>query len=108
MSQTPIADMRSEELEERLKDLEGYLRGIAQGEGPQERRVLYESRGKAQSNLDFNCPMGEFSEYSPGYISKVLFAEAVIKLYIDFHGCEYQEAEDALFKIDLTKVSYMC
>ena len=39
MSQAPVAAMRDEELEQKVKDLEGYLRGIAKGEGPQERLI---------------------------------------------------------------------
>ncbi|CAB3981755.1 Hypothetical predicted protein [Paramuricea clavata] len=40
MSQAPVAAMRDEELEQKVKDLEGYLCGIAKG-GPQECLIEY-------------------------------------------------------------------
>jgi hypothetical protein len=51
---------------------------------------------------------GASGDHSTVYISKVLFPEVLIKLYMDVNGFEYTKAEKELFVIDLAKVSYMC
>jgi hypothetical protein len=51
---------------------------------------------------------GATGDHSAAYISKVLFPEVLIKLYMDAKGFEYTKAEEELFVVDLAKVSYMC
>ena len=116
-------DIRDDELQERVKDLEIYLVAINGGDGPQERRNAFVKGGRDRLDLDANCPMGKFSDEqhdlvsstlrvmfghsdSADYICKVLFPEALIKIYMDTQGCQYNQAE--LFEINLSQVSYMC
>ena len=122
-----VSNIWDEELEERVKDLEIYLVAINKGDGPQERLNLYNKGGRDRLDLDANCPMGKFRDeqhdlvsstlmvmfghsgaYSADYICKVLFPEALIKIYMDTQGCQYKQAEEELFNINLSQVSYMC
>lgn len=120
-----VSNMRDDELQERVKDLEIYLLGIKEGHGPQERLKFYNKGGKDRLDLDANCPMGKFTDdqhelvsstllvlfqnrESADYICKVLLAEALIKIYMDTQGCQYDQAEEELFVINLSQVSYMC
>jgi hypothetical protein len=123
-----VSTIRPEELEQRVKELRSFLTNIGKGEGPNERFNLFKDGGKSRFNLDANCPMGKYSddqhelvsttvalmfgeEHSPDYICKVLFPEALIKIYMDVQGCQYEEAEEDLIHISLSQqsqVSYMC
>ena len=55
-------EIQEEELEQRVLQLEGYLRGIEKGEGPQKRFMTFQQGGRrALLDLDFNgLPNGGF------------------------------------------------
>ncbi|CAB4016406.1 Hypothetical predicted protein [Paramuricea clavata] len=117
-----VSTIRPEELEQRVRGLCLFLTDIGKGEGPNKWFNLFKHGGKGRFNLDANCPMGKYSddqhelvsstlalmfgeEHSPDYICKVLFPEALIKIYMDVQGCQYVEAEEDLFKINLSQQS---
>ena len=122
-----MSNIRDEELEEWVKDFEIYLVAIKKGDGPQERVNSYNKGGRDRLDLDANCPMGKFRDeqhdlvsstlrvmfghsggYSADYICKVLFPEALIKIYMDTQGCHNQAEEELFDRSCLTQVSYMC
>ncbi|CAB4033784.1 Hypothetical predicted protein [Paramuricea clavata] len=74
-----------------VKDLEGYLTGIRNGKGPQERAKLFATAGnKGHKELIWNCPMGHFTDSQRDLVADTL----------NHHQVDYATAEE-LFNYDV-------
>ncbi|CAB3984910.1 Neurofilament medium polypeptide [Paramuricea clavata] len=125
MFDVDVGDIQLQELDQLVRDLAPYLRQIIDGEGPRERAQQFTTgRNKGRTDLDYNCPMGHFTDdqhdviYSAlcdmflenkkdekriNLILRVLFPETLIKVYMGFYKLEYNKAQEELFDMQLHK-----
>lgn len=110
-----VEDLRSDHLKYLINNMEEYLRTIFRGEVYCRRHEDYKKGGKSKDNLNFQVGMAHFTEDQHDcimdalmamfcykhikyidYVTKVMFPEALIKLYQDVHQTKYDEAEEHL------------
>lgn len=98
-----------------VKESEDYLRKIFEGKTASWRHEMYKTGGPERHRLNFQCQFGNLSPKQldiimeglfnifckkhlkyEDYVSKVMLAEAIIKIHMDIYQISHKEAEDML------------